>query len=231
VISRTFHTKVGWAPADSGGLGDADPVASPVQQAAHDLRQPVAAILALASAAAAEVQAPERTRRRLEQIAGEANWIFKIIYDMLPEADAVQSPEAVDISTLVRDAVCSERLTYAGRIIAYQPEPERRYVLAVSTRLRRALANVIANAARAAGPDGCVQVTQRVRGDTELVEIMDDGPGFGLMAADHGIGLQITQQTLAECGGEMEIERLPAGQTVVRLMLPIMSIGRPAGDR
>jgi signal transduction histidine kinase len=102
-------------------------------------------------------------------------------------------------------------------------------VLAISTRLRRAIANILGNATRAAGQHGCVQLTERACGKTEHIEIMDDGPGFGLVAADNGIGLQITRRTVAECGGQMEIERLPSGQTLVRLLLPIMSRGRRAG--
>jgi nitrogen-specific signal transduction histidine kinase len=44
-----------------------------------------------------------------------------------------------------------------------------------------------------------------------------------------GIGLQITGQVLAECGGRMEVERLPSGQTLVRLLLPVMADGHVAG--
>jgi signal transduction histidine kinase len=103
--------------------------------------------------------------------------------------------------------------------------------MAVGTRLRRALANVLANATRAAGPNGHVQVTEQVQGNTELVEVVDDGPGFGSMAAGHrtGIGLQITGQMLAECGGRMEVKRLPSAQTRVRLFLPVMPDGRAGG--
>ena len=104
--------------------------------------------------------------------------------------------------------------------------------MAAGTRLRRALANVLANATRAAGPDGHVKLIERAAGNAELIEIIDDGPGFGSMAAGNtiGIGLQITEQILAECSGRMEIERLASGQTLVRLLLPVMADGRVAGS-
>jgi signal transduction histidine kinase len=105
--------------------------------------------------------------------------------------------------------------------------------MAAGTRLRRALANVLANATRAAGPDGHVKLTERAAENTELIEVVDDGPGFGSMAAGHrsgiGIGLQITGQMLAECGGRMEVERLPSSETLVRVLLPVMPDGRVAG--
>lgn len=221
------------APTAGGDLAGAHRKPGTVQQAAHDLRQPVATVLALASAALADEPPPDRVRRRLEQIVAEAHWLSKIIHDMLAEPGVSQDAEAVDVVTLVRDTVNSEQLTYARQISVHQPDREPRYVMAVATRLRRALANVLANATRAAGPDGHVKLIERAAGDSELIEVIDDGPGFGSIAVGSrtGIGLQITGQMLAECGGRMEVERLSSGQTLVRLLLPVMADGRMADGR
>jgi K+-sensing histidine kinase KdpD len=213
------------------GRDDTHPAAGLVRQAAHDLRQPVAAILALATTAGAETTVPARVQRRLDQIVDEARWISKVIHDMLAQAEVTQRLTAVDVSGLVRDVVTSERLTYPGRIVLRQPDLQPRYVLAISAQLRRALANVLANATRAAGKDGCVQLTEQTENGAESVNIVDDGPGFGYVEAEYGIGLRATRQTLAECGGRMEAERLPSGHTLVRLLLPIMSRDRTAGDQ
>ncbi len=222
------------APAARPGLAGARQRPGTVRQAAHDLRQPVAAVLALASAALSDESATEPVQRRLELIVTEAHWLSKIINDMLAEPGIPPSAEAVDIGALVRDTVKSEQLICAAQISLHQPDQGPRYLMAVGTRLRRALANVLANATRAAGPDGHVRVTEQAHGNTELVEVVDDGPGFGSVAADHrtGIGLQITRQMLAECGGRMEVERLPSAQTLVRLILPVRPGGRAGvGDR
>jgi signal transduction histidine kinase len=195
------------------------------------LRQPIAAVLALASAALAEETTPERVQRSLEQIIAEARWISKIIHDMLTGPGIPPDAAAVDILTLVRDTATSERLTGTTQIIVQQKDQTPRYLMVASTRLRRALANVLANATRAAGPDGHVKLTERADGNTEVIEVVDDGPGFGSIAAGHGtgIGLQITERMLAEFGGRMEIER-HSGHTMVRLLLPILAHGRAAGD-
>jgi signal transduction histidine kinase len=208
-------------------LAEADPGPGSVQQAAHDLRQPIAAVLALASAALADEPAPERVRRRLEQIVAEAHWLSEIIHDMLAGPGAAP----VDILTLVRETVRSQQFAGAPRIMLQQPDQAPRYLMVTSTRLRRALVNVLANATRAAGPEGHVTLTERANGNTEVIEVVDDGPGFGSMTAGHGtgIGLQITGQILAECGGRIEIERLQSGQTLVRLLLPVMARGHAAG--
>lgn len=203
----------------------------PLQQVAHDLRQPVAAILALASAAQSEPNVPASVLRYMEQISAEAGWILKVIGDLLIEASGAQGAEPLAIGALLRDVVASERLTFTGRIELRQQDGELRYVLAASTRLRRALANVLANATRAAGPGGCVELTAHSRGDAEIIEIADDGPGFGAVGQMHGIGLDITREFLAECGGRMEVERLACARTVVRLVLPLLDCGHRSGGR
>jgi two-component system, OmpR family, sensor kinase len=219
----------GRAVPESRGDGHQGP--GTVQQAAHDLRQPVAAVLAVVSAALADPQLPDRVRRCLEQIEAQAQWISKIIQDLLAGPAAVAGAEPVDIARLVRDTVTSEQLTYAPLIGLRQPDLAPRYVMATETRLRRALANVLANATRAAGPHGHVQLAERVDGDTEVIEISDDGPGFESTPAGRatGMGLAITQHVLAECGGRMEVSRAAPGRTLVRLLLPVSTAGGQTG--
>jgi len=197
-----------------------------VRQFAHDLRQPLAAVITLASAAFADLQAPEPVLQRLRLIAGEAAWMAKMVDDLLAGAGDESGIEPVEISALVRDVVASELLTYRGRITVRQVDTdEPRYVMAVNTRLRRALANVLANATRAAGSDGQVEVTERAETCAIVIEVADNGPGFGQVERVHGIGLEIAVQMLEECGGRMDIEPRGYGQTLVRMSLPVVSGG------
>jgi len=218
-------------PIDTDNPGAVPQGPGRLQQLAHDLRQPVAAILALASAAESEADVPAPVLRRLEQISEEASWIFRVIGDLLTEAGGDCGAEPVAIAPLLSEVVASERLTFLGQLDLRQDDGELRHVVAVGTRLRRALANVLSNATRAAGPSGHVELVARSRGDAEIVEISDDGPGFGRVGHVYGIGLQITRQILAECGGRLEIERLAGSRTVVRLVLPLLSSGHRAGGR
>jgi signal transduction histidine kinase len=227
----TTRQAVDSASTARGNLTNGQQRPGTVQQAAHDLRQPVAAVLALASAALAGEPVPDRVEHRLDQIM--THWLSKIINDMLAEPGVPPSAEAVDIVSLVRHTVRSEQLICAAQISLQQSDQEPRYLMAAGTRLRRALANVLANATRAAGPDGHVKLVERAAGNAELIEVIDDGPGFGSMAAGSrtGIGLQITGQMLAECGGRMEVERLSSGETLVRMLLPVMADGPMADGR
>lgn len=213
--------------ADPAGVDGPVPDPGQLQRLAHDLRQPVAAILALASAAQSQADVPAQVRQHLEQISAQGDWIFQVISDLLNTSGGDQTPEPVPIVSLLGDVVASERLTFRGQIEFRVDDQGPRHVLAVGTRLRRALANVLANATRAAGPSGRVELTAGPHGDTEIIEIADDGPGFGHLGQVHGIGLQITRQLLAECGGRLETDRQPPG-TVVRLILPLLITSQPA---
>lgn len=66
-------------------------------------------------------------------------------------------------------------------------------------------------------------MTQRPQGASELIEIVDNGPGFGHVEHVHGMGLKIALRMLTECGGRMQIERHSYDRTLVRMSLPIAS--------
>ena len=209
------------APADSPGCPAE--ARETVRHLAHDLCQPLAAIRALAYATPAEAEAP--VLQRLRQISEEAAWIAEIVDDLLggPRTSPPHRSDRADIHELIRDVVASQRLTYAGRIELHQATGTACHVAGSAAKLRRALANVVANATRAAGADGSVELTDRTLADMAVIEIADSGPGFGHIAPVHGIGLRITRRLLAECEGHISIECRPPGQTVVRLRLPIIS--------
>ena len=209
------------APADSRGWPAE--ARETVCHLAHDLCQPIAAIRALAYATPAEAEAP--VLQRLRQISEEAAWIAEIVDDLLggPRTSPLRRFDRTEIHELIRDVVASQRLTYTGRIVLHQASGSACYVAGSPAKLRRALANVVANATRAAGADGSVELTGSTLEDMAVIEIADSGPGFGRIAPVHGIGLRIARRVLAECEGHISFERRPPGQTVVRLRLPIIS--------
>ena len=209
---------------------------------AHDLCQPIAAIRALAYATPAEAEAP--VLQRLRQISEEAAWIAEIVDDLLggPRTSPLRRFDRTEIHELIRDVVASQRLTYTGRIVLHQASGSACYVAGSPAKLRRALANVVANATRAAGADGSVELTGRTLEDMAVIEIADSGPGFGRIAPVHGIGLRIARRVLAECEGHISFERRPpvyldplsldrglVAETVDDDVRPLL--GEGAGDR
>ena len=86
--------------------------------------------------------------------------------------------------------------------------------------LWRVLSNLVDNAVRAAGPQGRVTVAVRQE-ENAVVEVADDGPGFG--AAPKGeasLGLDVVISLLEASGGTLEVRGRSAGGTLVRMTLP-----------
>jgi signal transduction histidine kinase len=181
----------------------------------HDARGAVGAILMLGAAAELDADDEQVVRRRLREIMSEARWLG----DLIDSEWADDTPRLVDIGDVVR--TCVERVRLVAATVTIRCETETgTTVSARPVGLQRAVTNVVANAARAAGPDGEVVVSARQGGDDVVVEVLDDGPGFGRVPIVHGLGLSITREVVAAAGGTVEIADGPDGGTRVRLRLP-----------
>ncbi len=84
----------------------------------------------------------------------------------------------------------------------------------------RAIANLVDNAVRAAGPDGRVRLTVRSRGRDVVVIVEDDGPGFGEAPTGTGLGLSMTAFVASTCGGRLALQASTLGGGHVALTLP-----------
>ena len=86
--------------------------------------------------------------------------------------------------------------------------------------LWRVLSNVVENAARAAGRSGTVTLAIRQAGTT-VIDVTDDGPGFGAGPPGHAsLGLEVVTALLESCGGALAVEAPPQGGTTVLVALP-----------
>ena len=115
-----------------------------------------------------------------------------------------------DLIRLASDVVQIETVTYAGDLVL-QWGGDDVYVLGNSVELRRAIANLVSNATRAAGPDGKVVVELRRDADRVLLTVDDSGPGFGLIRQGFGLGLQAVAHGLNTYGGSLEYNQSPLG--------------------
>jgi K+-sensing histidine kinase KdpD len=189
----------------------------------HDIRQPIAGVLALAEAALTRTDLPEDTRGRLEQIMKLAEWQSDVVENWL-EISGGGNPGAgyADVTAVVNEAAAAERLTWAGDLtLAWPPE-------AVSVRLhpvilRRLTANLLANATRAAGLSGTVTIEVSRRASQMVLVVEDDGPGFGRLRAGYGLGLCAVARQAAEHGGRLECGQGNLGGGRVSLWLPLAS--------
>lgn len=187
----------------------------------NDLRSHIAAAATLASPREADEQLPEAVRHRLALLREQLAVLSALVSAQLPEQASARV--RTDVTELVE---ASARTVGIAHGVEVEVRTKGRAVVhAEPTSLRRAIVNVLANAARAsvAGP---VVVRVRHERGTALVEVDDDGPGFGEIEGGLGLGLRQAEQAVRAAGGRVSIGRSPRGGTLVRLVLPTKGVSR-----
>lgn len=216
-------------------MNDVHLAVNDLRQLFHDVRQPVAGVLALVGAALAEGGVPERVRARLEQVADLAQWQAEVIGHWLGET-GLDQPGAghADVVQVVNEALAAERATWSGDLIFRWPT-EPAFVPLHPVVLRRIVANLVANATRAAGPSGTVVVEVPRSADGMAVVVEDSGPGFcgpgtgGLgghqegAVGRSGLGLHAAARQASKQNGRLECGQGSLGGARVSLWLPLPS--------
>lgn len=184
---------------------------------AHELRSPVAALVALAGAAR-EVP-PEGRARLLELAVAAGRDVERILAD--PELFSLRA-ERVDVGRLVA-ALASESVA-----VSVEGRPEAR---ADPTRVRQALANLVANGLRHGAR---VTIDVREREGTVVVDVTDDGPGIDTGAdpfargvsgsGSTGLGLWLARSIAEAHGGSLEVVPGSGPGARLRLTLPSASV-------
>ena len=203
--------------------------AGELQEACHDIRQPIAGVLALAEAALSEADLPENTREFLDKIIALAEWQSDVIEHWLwARDDWLPKTQETDVLGVITEAVAAEQVTWTGDLTVLWP-PAPVLVGLPRVTLRRMTANLLANAPRAAGPSGRVTVEVSERATQMLLAIEDDGPGFGLLPRGCGLGLSAVAREAIEHHGRLECGRGSLGGARVSLCLP--AVGPAAEGR
>jgi signal transduction histidine kinase len=194
----------------------------------HEIRSPVAALVAIADA---YPDADEARRKRLLELAEAA---LVSIERLLVEAPTVSHSAArLDAGRLARDAAETAALTSGFSVVA---RAEDGLVVAGDPeRLRQAVDNLIGNAIGHSPNGGEVTVTAAHRGGVITIEVADSGDG--IPAADlermfepgvrltserpgSGLGLAVVRAIARAHGGEVEVESTPGQGATFRLVLP-----------
>jgi len=194
---------------------------------AHEVRSPVAALVAIAEA---YPEADDVGRRRLLELARAA---LAGLERLLADA-AAESPrlERLDAGTIARDA--AETAALGGASVVAETE-DGLVVDADPDRLRQALDNLIGNAAGHSPAGGTITVTARRERETVVIAVTDEGDGIasgdlgrifepGVRLTDSrpgsGLGLAVVRTVAREHGGEVEVESSPGRGATFRLVLP-----------
>lgn len=158
-----------------------------VADAAHELRSPLASLLATLEVAQTYPQLanwPEtvaiavRQARRLQALADDLLLLARL--DAEPDVPATRAARAapgrcVELSDLVRD-VAADFATRPGEVSVHDDTGGRALVVGMYPQLERMLRNLVDNAVRYAHSK--VSISVSVDGDDVMLTVEDDGPGI-----------------------------------------------------
>jgi signal transduction histidine kinase len=186
----------------------------------HDaVSQKLFSVRAKASAAAVLVDRdPERAIAELRSVAtlaGEAHAELRAVIDGLAPPDLAAGGLAGSLRSYAR--LAGKTYGVAVRVLACElPElgpPQE-------TAVYRVAQEALHNALRHSGA-GQVRVSLALRQGRIVLEVSDDGQGFGEPAPPPGLGLPSMRERAAAIGGTLTIRSVPGRGTTVRMTAPL----------
>ena len=193
------------------------------RDACHDMRQPLSAMRALLHLAAIEAENPARVRHRIQQISNELHISRRTESRVLDAEPWLLSQ--VDVVEVARSAADAANLAFGmpGGPVSTEL-PEQLVACADGFWLRRAIANLLDNALRAAGPRGQVRLGLEKTAEGLGITVEDSGPGLGEeIGGGFSLGLQLVLRAAFLHGGYVvhgHSDRL--GGALFRVVLPML---------
>lgn len=199
---------------------------------AHDLRTPLTRLRFRAE------QAPEAVRDRMAGDIEEMDDLIAQAMAFVRGDSPVERREPLDLASLAAD--CARGFAETGATVRFT-NGAALPIEADAAALRRALANLIANAVKYAG---AARVKASARDGWAVIEVEDDGPGLaeGELEAvfepfyraersrnretgGAGLGLPVARQAARALGGEVSLTNREGGGLTATLRLPLRKTG------
>jgi signal transduction histidine kinase/ActR/RegA family two-component response regulator len=218
----------------------------------HELRNPLAPILTWTQLLRGGTLDKKKADRGLEMIERNVISLSQLIDDLVDVSRVVAGKfrldvEPIDVATLIRSAVESQRPAYDARQIRLQVVLDERagLISGDSERLQQVMANLLSNAIKFTPKGGSVQVVlRRVESHLE-VSVADSGIGIEPAFLPHvfepfkqamdgpmrrhaglGLGLSIARHIIELHGGEITASSEGAGRGArFEIKLPLLGTG------
>src|SRR5712675_1430642 len=209
---------------------------------AHELNNPLTAILGVTELLRDGEGVQENTKRQLELTHRQARRAARIVQNLLEfSRPAAPQKKALDVNTLIeRTLQLQDHSLRRNNVhVDFQPQPGLPPVIGDANQLIQIFLNLISNAEQAireARPSGRIQIRLGRSGNRVSATVQDDGigippdvlpklfdpffttkrPGGGT-----GLGLSICMSIVREHGGNIEASSLPAGGAAFTVYLPV----------
>ena len=214
-----------------------------ISNAAHQLRNPVAGVLALAEAVqnAPDEQSAKRRSAELVDAARETSQLTNqlLSFERASGADVASTGSQLDLIPLVEGVAGVFKSNLEGKTLKVITSTPDKPVLVHGDRLmlQEAFLNLLTNARVHGGPDlSKIELTVQVSGQDAKISIKDDGRG--IPSDKHveaisrfsqagggpgtGLGLPIAAKVMENHRGQLEIAASPDGALIV-MTLPLVN--------
>ncbi len=211
-----------------------------VQDASHELRNPLAAAQTNLDLALSDPDASVDDLRHSAEVARRStNRMATLVESLLTQARSgvpELAMEEVDLAAVAGDVVDEYRATARQRRVTLAFEPQARPLIrGDGSALRRAIGNLVSNALKAAPASTTVTVAVVTAGDRATVSVADRGPGLTddeqELAFDRfwrgetsnggsGLGLSIVRHVVDRHGGEVTVASEPGLGSTFAIRLP-----------
>jgi signal transduction histidine kinase len=212
-----------------------------VADASHELRTPLTSLGPAADLLAGPVRDPAQVRRIARVMRSQVDRMAGLVDDMmlLARFDSGRAAEQGPVRLDVLVAEHADELAHSvpdRRIVGATDGPVM--VTADAARLRRALANLTANAVRHTNEDGTIELSLDVDDGQASLVVRDDGEGIARHDLPHvfdrlyrsdrartsagaGLGLAIVRETVRAYGGDVTVESLLGQGATFTIRLPL----------
>ncbi len=218
---------------------------------AHDLRNPVTSIRALAHTLRNEGAGPVNAEQKdlLDTVYDASQLMLDLINELLDtsvlEATEMKiNAEPSSLGELVEEGVklINPTASEKGSTVVYNPAANPRKVMIDRPKIRQVLSNLIGNAIKFSPPGSVVSVEERLGERGCSVAVIDQGPGipedehdklfkdFGRTSVkptggepSTGLGLSICYKIMQAHGGTIHAENRPGGGTEFLITFPLPS--------
>lgn len=209
---------------------------------AHELNNPLTAILGVTELLRDGEGVQENTKRQLELTHRQARRAARIVQNLLEfSRPAAPQKKPLDVNTLVeRTLQLQDHSLRRNNIhVDFQPQSDLPVVIGDANQLIQVFLNLISNAEHAireVRETGRIQIRIGRIGGHISVTVQDDGVGVAQEALPKlfdpfyttkrpgggtGLGLSICMSIVREHGGSIDVETLPAGGSAFTVYLPV----------